>query len=113
MNAMVDTVDLGDYSINDLHKLAERVQKEIQSKEQAQILELRKRMEEMAGQLGMTPEDVLTYDARKKTSKTPSKVKYRNPANPEQTWTGRGKRPRWLQQALTQGAKLEEFAVAS
>ncbi len=28
------------------------------------------------------------------------------------TWTGKGKRPGWLQQKLDTGAKLEDFAVA-
>lgn len=113
MNAMVDDIDLSPYNIADLNKLMERVQKEIQHKEQAQMLDLRRRMEELASQVGMTPEDILSYDARKKPGKTPSKPKYRNPSNPEQTWTGRGKRPRWLREALDDGAKLEEFSVAS
>ena len=29
--------------------------------------------------------------------------KYRNPANAEQTWSGRGKRPRWFNDALKAG----------
>ena len=37
--------------------------------------------------------------------------KYRNPANPEQTWTGRGKRPRWLADALASGAELDSFLI--
>jgi len=113
MNAIVDSIDLGAYSINDLHKLAERVQQEIQHKQQTQILELRQRMEEMAGHLGMTPEDVLSFDARKKTSKIPAKPKYRNPDNPEQTWSGRGKRPHWLREAVEQGTDIKEFEITS
>ncbi|MDX1655272.1 MAG: H-NS histone family protein, partial [Candidatus Competibacteraceae bacterium] len=38
-------------------------------------------------------------------------VKYRNPADPTQTWSGKGKRPNWLNEALTQGHKLEEFSL--
>ncbi|MBS0431746.1 MAG: H-NS histone family protein [Proteobacteria bacterium] len=29
--------------------------------------------------------------------------KYRNPANPSETWSGRGKRPRWFNAALKAG----------
>lgn len=40
------------------------------------------------------------------------KPRYRNPANPSETWAGRGKRPRWLVQALKGGRrKLSEFYV--
>ena len=38
--------------------------------------------------------------------------KYRNPANPSETWAGRGLRPRWLVEALKGGKKkLSDFAV--
>jgi DNA-binding protein H-NS len=37
--------------------------------------------------------------------------KYRNPANPDETWAGRGLRPRWLVAALKSGKKLEHFAI--
>ena len=38
--------------------------------------------------------------------------KYRNPANPAETWAGRGLRPRWLTAAIKGGKKLEDFAIA-
>jgi DNA-binding protein H-NS len=38
-------------------------------------------------------------------------VKYRNPKDPSQTWSGRGRRPLWLVEAVKKGAKLESFAV--
>lgn len=37
--------------------------------------------------------------------------KYRNPANPKETWTGRGKQPRWLAALTTKGKKVEEFLI--
>lgn len=40
-------------------------------------------------------------------------AKYRNPANPKETWAGRGNRPRWLVAAMKGGKKkLSDFAVA-
>lgn len=38
-------------------------------------------------------------------------IKYRNPLNPDETWTGRGKKAKWLADALVGGAKLEDFEV--
>jgi DNA-binding protein H-NS len=39
-------------------------------------------------------------------------VKYRDPKNPENTWTGRGRMPRWLAAATKGGkAKKEDFLV--
>ena len=37
--------------------------------------------------------------------------KYRNPANAKDTWTGRGKQPRWLAAETAKGKKLEEFLI--
>lgn len=38
-------------------------------------------------------------------------VKYRNRDNPSETWTGRGRQPKWLAAALKKGAKLADFAI--
>ncbi len=38
-------------------------------------------------------------------------IKYRDPANPEHTWTGRGQRPRWLREKINQGQSIEAFEV--
>jgi DNA-binding protein H-NS len=37
--------------------------------------------------------------------------KYVNPENPEETWAGRGLKPRWLAAALKSGKKLEDFSI--
>lgn len=34
---------------------------------------------------------------------------YRNPHNSAETWSGRGKQPNWVAQALTQGHSLESL----
>ena len=38
--------------------------------------------------------------------------KYQNPKNPAETWSGRGKQPRWVQSQLRAGKKLEHFLIA-
>jgi DNA-binding protein H-NS len=38
--------------------------------------------------------------------------KYRNPNEPTETWSGRGKQPRWLTTALTTGHTIEEFVIS-
>lgn len=37
--------------------------------------------------------------------------KYFNPSAPTETWSGRGKQPRWVVAALRSGHKLEEFQI--
>jgi len=38
--------------------------------------------------------------------------KYRNPANPSETWAGRGKQPRWLKALLKLGKKVDDFRIS-
>ena len=48
-----------------------------------------------------------------KARKTLGKVapKYRNPDNADETWTGRGKQPRWLAALTGQGRGVDEFVI--
>lgn len=39
------------------------------------------------------------------------KPKYRNPDNPKETWSGRGRAPRWLSALLAKGKKIEQFLI--
>jgi DNA-binding protein H-NS len=39
--------------------------------------------------------------------------KFRNPAQPAETWAGRGKQPRWLTAQLQSGKKLDDFRIRS
>jgi DNA-binding protein H-NS len=51
---------------------------------------------------------------RRKTTKRKGvklKPKYRNPENPEQLWTGRGNRPRWVTAALERGLTLQDMLI--
>ena len=65
---------------------------------------------ELFGTAGAAPRAARAAKAPRKTG---IKVapKYRNTANPEQTWTGRGKQPRWLAEEVAKGRKPEEFLI--
>lgn len=53
-----------------------------------------------------------SVDLPLRTQGTPRHIemKYRNAATGE-PWSGRGSRPRWLREALTAGAQLDDFLV--
>jgi DNA-binding protein H-NS len=36
---------------------------------------------------------------------------YRNPSNSAETWTGRGRQPKWVRDALASGTRLEEMLI--
>ena len=71
-------------------------------------------MEELFGAkaIGKSTSARKTTGASKKT-KAGGKVapKYRNPANPAETWTGRGKQPRWLAGYVAQGRNASDYLI--
>jgi DNA-binding protein H-NS len=46
-----------------------------------------------------------------KAERKPVEPRYRNKNNHAETWTGRGKQPKWLVTELEKGAKLEDFLI--
>jgi DNA-binding protein H-NS len=43
--------------------------------------------------------------------RAPATAKYGNPANPSDTWSGRGRKPRWFEAALNAGKTPEDLAI--
>ena len=72
-------------------------------KQSAERDALRERLADMAKQHGFEIRELFGKGRKGKGSVAP---KYRDPKNPENTWTGRGRPPRWLA-AATKGGKAE------
>ena len=104
-------IDLSKLSIEELQTLAQDIEREIVSRREAERERVLTQMRELAGSLGMTLEDVLRMERGKSGGIVPPK--YRNPDNPALTWTGRGKRPTWVNEALAAGKSLEDLAISS
>jgi DNA-binding protein H-NS len=70
---------------------------------------LRQQLIDMARQHGFEIHELFGKGRKGKGSVAP---KYRDPKNPENTWTGRGRMPRWLAAATKGGrAKKEDFLI--
>jgi DNA-binding protein H-NS len=101
---------LSTMSLKDLISLQARVAEAIEHKKATDKTELKARMAKLAADAGFELGDL--FDGRK-GSRSGFKVaaKYRNPADPSQTWTGRGRRPLWMIAALKKGTKLDSLAI--
>ena len=117
--------NLDELSVDELEKLIKQAEKKLEKKRMDAVKTAQAEIEKIAKDLGVSVDDLLQEKksrgkkatARKAGRKKkvavrkPAKIKYRNPADSSQTWTGRGKRPVWLREALENGAKLEDFEV--
>ena len=106
------TIDLNSMSRKELKKLQRDVEKSLKAAEQRERAQAIKAAEKAVAEYGFTLDDV-TAGPKSKGSARGSKAtpKYRNPMNPEQTWTGRGRKPRWIEAALKAGKSLDDMAI--
>jgi DNA-binding protein H-NS len=94
-------------SLKELNALQAKIEAAIAEKRVSERHEIRQKMEELARASGFSASEL--FGGRKgKGSKVAAK--YRNPKDPSQTWTGRGRRPNWLVEA---GGDLKKFLIAS
>lgn len=106
-------VDLNNLSIQELEKVIADARERIEEKREEAVARARADIERIAASTGYSVEDLLGMGKSRARVATRKVVadKYRNPRDPSQSWSGRGKRPRWLQELLDQGGKLENFQV--
>ena len=55
--------------------------------------------------------EFVPLNAQTQAGKSNADAKYRDPDNPFHTWTGVGKRSKWLRAYLDQGRRLDEFLI--
>src|SRR6266545_8144071 len=81
-------------------------------KQSAEREALRQQLTDMAKQHGFDIRDLFGKGGGRRKGKGTVAVKYRDPKNPENTWTGRGRMPRWMV-AATKGGKAskEDFLI--
>lgn len=80
----------------------------LESMRSADLVATYAKWQEAAEQIGASVDEVF---ARGRQLAGVGVVRYRDPANPENTWTGRGRQPNWLVAALKAGSALESFLV--
>ena len=102
-------LNLEKMSSAELSELRSQVDRLIVEKQASERTALRQKMAEMAESAGMSLDAVLGKGRKGKGSVA---AKYRDPKNPENTWTGRGRMPLWMV-AATKGnkAKRDDFLI--
>ncbi len=114
--------DLSTMTLQQLQKLRAAIPQQIK-------VRLRSDFAEMAEKEGLRLEQVLPTPAtsvrepvanrgaasgaakKKGKKKTVGEIRYMNPADPKMGWTGKGRRPLWVEKWLSDGGQLTELAV--
>ena len=104
--ATINGVDKMSYA--ELLKLQERIEAAIAEKRVEDASSTKEALRQMAEKAGF---DIKELFGKRGSPKGSGVAKYRNPKDSSQTWTGRGRKPNWLVDAVKKGAKLDSFKI--
>jgi DNA-binding protein H-NS len=108
---------LDELTTDELEALIIEAKAWIAKKQEEEVKSVYLQMVQLASGLGLSIDDVILRARRAGASvqaKKPKKAvapRYRNPNNPEETWTGRGISPRWVSALQAQGISLEKLLI--
>jgi DNA-binding protein H-NS len=102
-------LNLNSLSLKELKDLQAQVAKAISGYEDRRKREALEELEEKAKEMGFSLAELT--GAAKPRKRSPSVAKYANPANKAETWSGRGRKPRWFTEALAKGKKPDDLAI--
>lgn len=105
--------DISNLSVEELKRLQVEAEALIASKKDQAVEDAYQQILDIADNVGLSIEQILEFGAtkRKKSTRKSVEPRYRSKKNSADTWTGRGKQPRWLVAELESGAKLEDFLI--
>ncbi|WP_138466886.1 H-NS family nucleoid-associated regulatory protein [Poseidonocella sp. HB161398] len=103
-------VDISTLNRDELEELKVQIDKRMVELEKEQKVAALAEMKEIAKRHGVSLEEMVKM-ASSTASPTGQLPKFQHPENPKHTWTGRGRKPKWLIEALEGGAELEDFAI--
>ena len=106
-------VDITNLSLVELKELERRIPKEIRRREVDERVKVRRELEALAQARGFSLNDVVA-EARvtgRGGKRGVVSVKYRPPQQADLAWSGRGRKPRWVEAWLVNGGSLTQLAV--
>ena len=118
-------MNLSEFTLPQLQQFRTKIAKEIDKRQAGTKTDLLKRLTKMAKKHGLSLSDVVgastpTEAKAKKTDAKPAAgpkellpAKYRHPNNKDLAWSGRGRRPQWVEQWLANGGALAALEVAA
>lgn len=105
-------MDLSLMSVSELRNLQELIPAEIKRRESQEKAKILDELRALAKSRGYAIEELLAKEAKvKQVSQNKVKVKYRHPENADLEWTGRGRKPKWVEAWVANGGVLDNLLV--
>ena len=105
-------MDISTLSVAQLRDLQQQIPAEIKRREVQEKVNVLNEVRAFAKTRGYAIEDLLGKEVKvKATTGNKVKVKYRHPQNDELEWTGRGRKPKWVEAWVANGGSLDNLLV--
>lgn len=104
-------MDISKLDYQALQTLRVQLDAEIAKRKDQEKHRILEQLQSAAAASGFTVAELLGNVSTQKKSKKPVDVQYINPADASQTWTGRGRKPQWIHDAIANGATLEALKI--
>ena len=107
------TFDFDAMSVDDLWQLYDKLSQVLSIRLTSEKRELEKRLAQLRREKELRVSESADINAAPRERRKYPRVfpKYQNPNEPSETWSGRGKQPRWLTAALKTGHTIDEFVI--
>ncbi len=96
-------------TVAELKTLQSDVEVAIRDRQKKDLKDAKVAAEKAAAEFGFSLAELV--NAPKAGSKSKTAPKYRNPENADQTWTGRGRKPQWVVDALSAGTDISALEI--
>jgi DNA-binding protein H-NS len=103
-------LDLETLSLKELRQLQKDVEAAISDYKDREKRKALAEVEAFIREKGLNPAD-LSDLLGKRGKKTVGAARYANPADPSQTWTGRGRKPGWVIAHVAAGGAMDSLAI--
>lgn len=104
-------MNVDNLSYAELQKLKTQIEGTLVARQEQERQALKDKIRQLVKEQGTTVEELFGLKGGRRSTGAKVAPKYRNPSNPSETWTGRGRAPRWMQAKLDSGAKKEQFLI--